>query len=170
MICDDGLAAANLDEVWCGPHVSDTFPPSYRLDPIVNSIVDTPALGGDEVLRRIEQRRGAVLPVHNLMAELDPQFLDLFDEMYCHTLGVDPVPADGRLSASYRELICACACAVANAPVTTIARHLRRALDLGLTEQEAIDGFHALLIPCGGLAVAAGVRAMMLLRDQAAEA
>jgi hypothetical protein len=35
---------------------------------------------GDELIRRIEERRGHVWPLHRLMAELDPGFLDLFDQ------------------------------------------------------------------------------------------
>lgn len=118
---------------------------------------------GAEILGRIAERRGSVLGVHPLMAELDPDFLDLFDEMYVHTLGYKPID-EGSIPAMYRELICACACAIVAAPESTIARHLRRAYELGLTEQQAIEGFHSLLIPVGGLPIAAALRAMIALR------
>jgi alkylhydroperoxidase/carboxymuconolactone decarboxylase family protein YurZ len=122
---------------------------------------------GEAILRRIQERRGHVLPLHRLMAELDPGFLDLFDEAYCHTLGVDPVPGEGSLDVRYRELICACACAIAPAPIEVTIHHLQRAFDAGLTEREAIEGFHALLVPSGGIAVSNGVRALLQMRESA---
>jgi alkylhydroperoxidase/carboxymuconolactone decarboxylase family protein YurZ len=103
------------------------------------------------------------------MAELDPGFLDLFDQAYCHTLGLEPAPTEGSLDIRYRELICACACAIAPAPIEVTIHHLQRAFDAGLTEREAIEGFHSLLIPSGGIAVCNGVRALLQIRELARE-
>jgi alkylhydroperoxidase/carboxymuconolactone decarboxylase family protein YurZ len=123
---------------------------------------------GDEVLQRIRSRRGGhTWPLHHLMAELDPGFLDVFDESYVRTMGIDPPPGPGSLEAKYRELICACACAMMPVPVEVTAHHLVRAFELGLTEREAMEGFDALLIPAGGVAVSNGARALLHLREQA---
>jgi alkylhydroperoxidase/carboxymuconolactone decarboxylase family protein YurZ len=124
------------------------------------------ARDGDAILRRIQDQRGHVWPLHRLMAELDPGFLDLFDKSYRHTLGFDPLPGDGSLDIKYRELVCACACAMAPAPEDVTVHHLQRAFDAGLSEREAIDGFHALLIPAGGVAVCNGVRALLRMREE----
>lgn len=124
---------------------------------------------GDAVLQRIQDRRGHVWPLHILMAELDPDFLDIFDEAYCRTLGFGPDVPPGSLAPKYRELICACACAMAPVPIEVTIHHLERAYREGLTEREAIEGFHALLIPAGGIALSNGVRAMLKMRtDKAA--
>jgi alkylhydroperoxidase/carboxymuconolactone decarboxylase family protein YurZ len=123
-----------------------------------------------DVIARIEQRRGHVWPLHGLMAELDPGVLDLFDESYCYSLGFEPVPEPGALEARYRELICACACAMMPVPIEVTVHHLQRAFQAGLTEKQAIQGFEALLIPGGGIAVSNGVRSLMLARELAAEA
>lgn len=119
---------------------------------------------GDEIIDRILARRGSTWPLHHLMAELDPQFLDVFDEAYVRTLGVDPPPDPDSLDVKYRELICACACAMMPVPVEVTAHHLIRAFEHGLTEREAMEGFNALLIPAGGVAVSNGARALLHLR------
>lgn len=123
---------------------------------------------GEAILQRIRERRGHVWPLHELMAELDPSFLDVFDEAYCRTLGFEPAPEEGALAVKYRELICACACAMAPVPIEVTIHHLERAYKAGLTEREAIQGFHALLIPAGGIALSNGVRAMLKMREEAA--
>ncbi|SMF90062.1 Uncharacterized conserved protein YurZ, alkylhydroperoxidase/carboxymuconolactone decarboxylase family [Azospirillum oryzae] len=123
---------------------------------------------GEAILQRIRERRGHVWPLHELMAELDPGFLDVFDEAYCRTLGFEPAPTEGSLDVKYRELICACACAMAPVPIEVTIHHLERAYKAGLTEREAIQGFHALLIPAGGIALSNGVRAMLKMREDAA--
>lgn len=124
---------------------------------------------GDEIIERILARRGSTWPLHHLMAELDPGFLDVFDEAYVRTLGVDPRPEPDSLAVKYRELICACACAMMPVPVEVTAHHLIRAFEHGLTEQEAMEGFNALLIPAGGIAVSNGVRALLHLRESRAD-
>lgn len=121
----------------------------------------------EKILQRIQARRGHVWPLHHLMAELDPRFLDLFDEAYVHTLGFTQEDTPNALDAKYRELICACACAMSPVPLEVTAHHLERAYALGLTETQAIQGFHALLIPAGGIALSNGVRAMLKIREDA---
>ncbi|WP_162249868.1 MULTISPECIES: carboxymuconolactone decarboxylase family protein [unclassified Nocardioides] len=126
-----------------------------------------PIPDGDAIIQRIQDRRGHVWPLHHLMAELDPGFLDIFDDAYCHTMGIDPAPGEDSLPVRYRELICACACAMMPVPIEVTTHHLERAFDHGLTEKEAAEGFHALLIPAGGIAVSNGARALLHLRGQA---
>jgi alkylhydroperoxidase/carboxymuconolactone decarboxylase family protein YurZ len=121
---------------------------------------------GDEVIQRILDRRGHTWPLHYLMAELDPGFLDVFDEAYVRTLGVDPRPGPGSLDIKYRELICACACAMMPVPVEVTVHHLKRAFEHGLTEREAMEGFNALIIPAGGIAVSNGARALLAWRQE----
>ena len=130
--------------------------------------VDRSRPTGEEIIQRIQDRRGHTWPLHHLMAELDPGFLDIFDEAYCHTLGVDPEPGEGSLEVKYRELICACACVIAPAPIEVTIHHLERAFAAGLTEREAIEGFHALLIPSGGIALSNGARALLQMREMRA--
>lgn len=121
---------------------------------------------GDTVIKRIQDRRGHTWPLHYLMAELDPGFLDAFDEAYVRTLGIDPKPGPGSLEVKYRELICACACAMMPVPVDVTVHHLTRAFEHGLTEREAMEGFDALIIPAGGIAVSNGARALLAWRKQ----
>lgn len=123
---------------------------------------------GEAILRRIEERRGHVWPLHHLMAELTPGFLDEFDRIYCQSLAVDPAPDAGGLGIAERELICACACAMMPVPVEVTAHHLERAFAHGLTERQAMEGFAALIIPGGGIAVSNGARALMHLREKRA--
>lgn len=121
------------------------------------------------ILQRMVERRGSYLPLHEMMAELDPGFLELFDEIYCHTMGIDPAPGANGLEVRYRELICACACAMMPVPIEVTMHHFRAAMQAGLTEKQAIEGVHALLIPAGGIAVSNGVRALIALRKEASE-
>jgi alkylhydroperoxidase/carboxymuconolactone decarboxylase family protein YurZ len=134
----------------------------------VDTTVENSPPDGDAIIQRIQESRGHVWPLHHLMAELDPGFLDLFDQSYRHTLGFDTVPGEGSLAVRYRELICACACVIAPAPEEVTIHHLQRAFEAGLTEREAIEGFHALLIPSGGIALSNGVRALLRMREEAA--
>lgn len=130
--------------------------------------VNGPKPTGEEIIQRILDRRGHTWPLHHLMAELDPGFLDLFDEAYCYTLGVEPEPGEGSLEVKYRELICACACVIAPAPIEVTIHHLERAFAAGLTERQAIEGFQALLVPSGGIALSNGVRALLHMREMRA--
>lgn len=123
---------------------------------------------GKQILERIAARRGHVWPLHHLMAELDPGFLDLFDQIYCQSLAIEPLPASEGLSVAQRELICACACAMMPVPVEVTAHHLERAFAHGLTERQAMEGFNALIIPAGGIAVSNGARALIHCRDKKA--
>lgn len=141
---------------------------------------------GQAIIQRILKLRGHAWPLHYLMAEIDPGFLDLFDESYRYTLGfgtengessaagpatdvgteagrIAPGPGiqDASLPVRYRELICACACAIQPAPIEVTVHHLERAFSSGLTEREAMEGFQALLIPSGGIAVSNGARALL---------
>ncbi len=125
-------------------------------------------LDGKQILERIATRRGHVWPLHHLMAELDPGFLDMFDQIYCQSLAVDPAPEAESLGIAQRELICACACAMMPVPVEVTAHHLERAFAHGLTERQAMEGFSALIIPAGGIAVSNGARALMYCRDKRA--
>lgn len=122
---------------------------------------------GEEVLGRIHKRRGHVWPLHRLMADVDPGFLDLFDKSYCYTLGFEPEVDDGSLDVKYRELICACACAMSPVPIEVTIHHLERAFASGLTEREAVQGFQSLLIPAGGIALSNGMRALLKMREDA---
>lgn len=126
-----------------------------------------PTAEGKALLDRMTERRGGYLPLHEMMAELDPGFLDIFDQAYVKTMGIDPAPEAGGLQVRYRELICACACAMMPVPIEVTMHHFRAAMDAGLTEKEAIEGVHALLVPAGGIAVSNGVRALIALRKQA---
>jgi alkylhydroperoxidase/carboxymuconolactone decarboxylase family protein YurZ len=120
---------------------------------------------GEEIIARIMKRRGHTWPLHHLMAEIDPGFLDIFDQAYCHTLGFEPKPDGNALEAKYLELVCACACAMLPVPIEVTMHHLERAYAEGLTERQALEGFQALLIPAGGIAVSNGARAMLKVRE-----
>jgi alkylhydroperoxidase/carboxymuconolactone decarboxylase family protein YurZ len=122
----------------------------------------------DLVLDRMRDRRGYALPLHEYMADLDAGFLDLFDESFCHTLGVSQ-EGGGALAVEYRELICACVAAVNGATTGTLKLHLARAFEHGLTEAQAAAGFQAMFLPGGGLATARGYQALMEMRDSQGE-
>jgi alkylhydroperoxidase/carboxymuconolactone decarboxylase family protein YurZ len=127
------------------------------------------SMAGVEILERIQQRRGHVWPLHRLMADVDPGFLDLFDQAYCYTLGFEPEPSAESLDVKHRELICACACAMSPVPIEVTIHHLERAFAAGLTERQAVEGFQALLIPAGGIALSNGMRALLAMREAAAD-
>lgn len=140
---------------------------------------------GNAIIQRIIELRGHAWPLHYLMAEIDPDFLDLFDQTYRYTLGfedsgkkltqadTEAVATGGAAESAesiglpirYRELICACACAIQPAPIEVTVHHLERAFSSGLTEREALEGFQALLIPSGGVAVSNGARALLRYRE-----
>lgn len=83
---------------------------------------------GSSVLKRIEAAKGRkVLPMHEFLAESDPETLDAFDRFLTCSIYRD----DG-LPESIKEMLLACVCVTAGSTQPVIANHCRKALAAGL--------------------------------------
>ena len=74
--------------------------------------------------------------------------------------GIVGEPDEGELPPMYRELVIACVLMAIRGPHEGIVAHLRRAFELGLSEDAALDAAIATQAPGGALALWAGIRAI----------
>jgi AhpD family alkylhydroperoxidase len=118
----------------------------------------------EQLIERMKSARGYVYPAHQYIAEADPDFLEVYNNLAGAALlheGHD----DGThaLPAKYREMV-VCAVLAYRGSVEGVATHAKRAIALGATEQELFEAFQATMIPGGAPTFLAGVRALMSLK------
>jgi alkylhydroperoxidase/carboxymuconolactone decarboxylase family protein YurZ len=102
------------------------------------------------------------------LAEMDPEFLDIFDRALVHGLLHGETERRVALELKYRELVVACVIAALGGPQDVVNLHFRQALKNGLTEHEAVEALEATFLPAGGLSLISGVKALLALREERA--
>lgn len=119
----------------------------------------------DDVLAEMERVRGYVYPTHRYLAEVDPGFLESWNNLAGKALlheGTEANP-DAELPVKYREIVVSAVLAYRGASTEGLVAHLRRAISHGATKREILDAFEACAIPGGAPTFLAGVRALMEL-------
>ena len=93
-----------------------------------------------ELIERMERERGFGRLWRKLLAERDPEFMELFHKATTHVL------RDGALPHKMKEIICICVDALQfYEPGVRI--HTRNALKLGATEQVIIEALEVATLP-----------------------
>ena len=93
-----------------------------------------------DLIERMERERGHSRLWQKLLAERDPVFTEIFHNAVMHVL------REGALSLKIKEIICVCVDALQfYEPGVRI--HMRRALELGATEQEIIEALEVAIMP-----------------------
>lgn len=106
-------------------------------------------------------------PSHAYLAEHAPEFFAQYDAVVRTALDLDRAP-DVALPHKYRELIVICMLALLRASEDSIADHIDRAVDAGLTEAELLEGLQAAFVPGGAPTLMHGVRAVTRAKDRRA--
>ena len=89
---------------------------------------------GGDLLKRMREQRGYILPAHETLAERDPDFLDGYNRMFmAANSDTSPLPAD------VRELIIMALDVVAGLKAEVIRAHARKAVALGATEAQVVN-------------------------------
>lgn len=113
-----------------------------------------------QLIARMRQARGYIYPEWEHLARQDPDFAELYQQVYERCFG------DGEnLPAKYRE-IGPIALLAYKGRVDAAAEHMRRAIRLGATKGELLDAVMTLLIPGGAPTLHAGLSALMKLEEE----
>lgn len=122
----------------------------------------------DNVLERMQQDRGYLYATHEFLARHDPEFLAEYNRIVgtvlLHESVVDGA-AEPELDMPHRELLVSCVLASRGAAIESIAAHLRRALDGGMSLRAVLEGFQAVIVPGGAPTMMQGIRALMLIEE-----
>ena len=93
-----------------------------------------------ELIAKMERERGFARLWRKLLAERDPEFMELYHNATLHVF------RDGALPQKIKEIICICVDAIQfYEPGVRI--HTRNALKLGATEQEIIEALETIVLP-----------------------
>ena len=97
----------------------------------------------DALIEKMRKRRGYLLPEWELMARLDPDYAEKYDELYAVILGTDR-----RIPIKYKELIAIVALA-ARGEEEGVAAHIRRAIKYGAGIDEVVEALEVGVIATG---------------------
>lgn len=105
--------------------------------------------GTEAMIEEMRRKRGYLLPGHELVARMDPEFTEAYNRLVALSNLHEGVPTAGKaLPAKYRELIY-CAVLAHRGSEYGVKVHIRRALEMGATPQELLEAFESTVI-CGG--------------------
>lgn len=91
----------------------------------------------EQLLKKIKERRGYLLPYHEFLAKEDPEYLEAFENFIPGTLG-----RTRALTPKIKEFI-VFAIDAALTYEAGLKTHIKRALDLGATKDEILDVLEA---------------------------
>jgi 4-carboxymuconolactone decarboxylase len=106
---------------------------------------------GEELLQRIRQVRGYTLPMHEVLASDDPEFLEGYEAFYAAAMR-----QDGPLPPKVRELILIGVTMALGSPERVTAGHIRRAMEHGASEAEVLSAIEITTLSFAARALAAG--------------
>lgn len=109
-------------------------------------MTDTSSPTNDEVLEELRRRRGHLLPVHALMAEVDVQLLNKYDEFSSDLLFSD---ADRALDRKTRYLVLIGITTAVRGDPTGIVWSAKRAMQQGATRAEVLEAILLTALPGG---------------------
>ncbi len=114
----------------------------------------------EKLIARMKQARGYIYPAWEYLARQNPEFAELYQQVYEHCFG------EGEsLPAKYRELG-PIALLAYKGHVDAVAEHMKRAISLGMTRGELLDAVITLLTPGGAPTLHAGLTALIKLEDE----
>jgi alkylhydroperoxidase/carboxymuconolactone decarboxylase family protein YurZ len=112
----------------------------------------------EALIARMKKARGYMYPEWELAAREDPEFVELYNRIYEHSLG------DGRhVSAKVREFVAIALLAFRGADKAGLVAHMRRAVRLGATREELFEILETCLVPGGAPTFHRGLSALLEL-------
>ena len=113
-----------------------------------------------DYLDAMKKERGYLPASLAYAATRDIDFVEAYDKLYSASL------SEGKeLPAKYRELVAAGILAYRGFE-PAVYEHLKRALKLGATKQEALEAMEATIVPGGWPTLGAGLRALMRIEEE----
>ncbi len=113
----------------------------------------------EELIRRIEETRGWILPEQEFMVRRDIEFYRRHNEKFDHFMTRDGVLPRKILELLY--IVALCVRLPAGETQTYIKNHVRQALAHGATEQEILEAVELTIFPGGSPSMNAGIKALM---------
>ena len=108
----------------------------------------------DDFVERTEQNRGYTLEMHRIMAEVDLEWAEKYNQFIEATY-----TGQRTLDRKTKELLQVVVEAALRADVEQIQAHVRVALQEGATPTEILEALQAVIMPMGGLAFRRGLQA-----------
>lgn len=107
------------------------------------------------LLAEIKRARGYVLPMHEVLAERHPEFLQAYDRLYGAVMHENsPLPR------KVRELILIGVCIALGSDDRVIAAHIRRALENGASAEEVLAAIEVTALAFTSRSLSAGTRSL----------
>ena len=115
----------------------------------------------EELLEKMRQDRGEMLPEWEYAASLDPDFFEAFSKLFPVTF------KDGKvLPAKYRELIHIAIISHRGLGFPAVVTHMKRAISHGATKLEILEALETATVSGGAPTLYHGIGAMMALEEQ----
>ena len=117
----------------------------------------------EKLTAKMKETRGYISPQWEFMARQDPDFAELYQQLYERCFGEGE-----NLPAKYRELG-PIALLAYKGHVDAVVEHMKRAIRLGATKGELFDAVITLLTPGGAPTMHAGMAALMKLEEKSGD-
>ncbi len=117
---------------------------------------------GQALYDKMFAARGFIYPAYALLCEVDPELLEKYEELKNYV-----IKKEGPFPEKHRELFISVAMAARNhSDAEGIKNHLKRALQLGATVEEAVEALECALAPCGMPMLVAGCNLLKEVIDE----
>lgn len=115
---------------------------------------------GNDILEQIKAAGRKVLPMHEYLAETDPNMLKALNNFLNFS-----IYQNNSLDECYKEMILACVCVAAGSSQPVIANHCRKAMAAGLSREAMLQGLEIAAAVMTTRTMASGVLALMEADD-----
>ena len=115
-------------------------------------------MNAQELLEKIKKTRGYVLPMHELLAQYHPEYLDTYDDWFNSVMNEQsPLPRQ------VREFVMIAVCLSINSAENVVLGHMRRAMEHGATTEELLAVVELTVASHAAKPLAAGTRGLQQL-------
>ena len=113
------------------------------------------------LLEKIKASRGYVLPMHELLAEYHPEYLDSYDAWFNSVMR-----EDSPLTRKVREFVMIAVCLSINSAENVVLGHMRRAMEHGATTEELLAVVELTVASHAAKPLAGGTRGIQQLLSE----
>lgn len=113
-------------------------------------------INGSDILEQIQAAGRKVLPMHEYLANTDPNALEALNNFLNSS-----IYKNDSLEECYKEMILACVCVAAGSSQPVIANHCKKAMQAGLSREAMLQGLEIATAVMTTRTLASGVMALM---------
>ncbi len=118
-------------------------------------------MNAEELLAKIKSTRGYVLPMHEMLAQYHPEYLDTYDDWFNSVMNENsPLPR------KVREFVMIAVCLSINSAENVILGHMRRAMEHGATIEELLAVVELTVSSHAAKPLASGTRGIQQLLEE----